>query len=71
LAAPAKTPSGIVQVLDAATAKISASAAFQAGLAKVGLEPLSLNATAAAPFIERELAKWAKVAKAANIQLKP
>ena len=69
LAAPAAVPREVIRKLEGATQKIAASPAFQADLAKVGLQPLVMTPAETAAFIEQDLDKWARVAKAANIQI--
>lgn len=69
LAAPAGAPAEAVARLEAATAKIAVDATFQAGLAKVGLQPLVMTPAETAAFIEQDLTKWARVATAARIQI--
>lgn len=69
LAAPAAMPAEAVRRLEAATVRIAATPAFQADLAKAGLQPLVMSPAETAAFIEADLAKWARVAKAAGIQI--
>lgn len=71
VAVTAATPDEVFETLDAATIKVGASAGFKAALEKAGMELMAMNAKAAAPYIERELDKWARVAKAANIRIEP
>ncbi len=69
LAAPAVTPAEAVEKLEAATGRIAASPAFQASLDKVGLQPLVMTPAETRAFIEQDLTKWARVAKAAKIEI--
>ena len=69
MAVSSRTPADNVLKLDAATSQITSSSGFQAALEKIGMEPLVLNASASASFIERELDKWARVADTAKIKL--
>lgn len=69
MAVSSRTPADIVLKLDTATSQITSSSGFQAALEKIGMEPLVMNATQSAAFIERELDKWARVATSAKIQL--
>jgi tripartite-type tricarboxylate transporter receptor subunit TctC len=69
LAAPAATPADIVGRLAAAMRNAFASSAYQAALAKLGLEPFTLSPEQSAAFITAEIGKWAAVAKSANIQV--
>lgn len=71
LAAPAGVPADTVGKLEAATTAIASSAAFHAGLASVGLQPLMMTPAETAAFIEKDLNKWARVAKAANVRVEP
>lgn len=68
-AAPANTPSAVINRINEATAAVLAMPDTKKSLAAVGM-----NAEASTPeqfgaFIRAELAKWSKVAKAANINL--
>ena len=69
LAAPAATPAEAIARLETATARIAAAPGFQAGLAKAGLQPLVMTPAETAAFIEEDLGKWARVAKAADIRV--
>jgi tripartite-type tricarboxylate transporter receptor subunit TctC len=69
LAAPASTPADIIDRLTEAMQQVSASAAYQAGLKKLGNEPFPLTPEQGAAFIEAEVDKWAAVARSANIQV--
>ena len=69
LAAPANTPADVIGALAAAMPSVFASASYQAGLQKLGLEQFSLSPEQSAAFIKAEFDKWAKVARSAGIQL--
>lgn len=69
LAAPAGLSADAIAKLETATNAIAASPTFQAGLEKVGLQPLTMTPAETAAFIERDLDKWARVAKAAKIEI--
>ncbi len=71
VAVAAATPADIFETLDAATSKVLASAGFKATLEKIGMELMAMGAKEAAPYIVREIDKWSRVAKAANIRLDP
>ena len=55
--------------LAAAMPSVFASASYQAGLQKLGLEQFSLSPELSAAFIKAEFDKWAKVARSAGIQV--
>src|SRR5499427_8236841 len=69
LAAPANTPADIIDALAAAMPSVFASASYQAGLQKLGLEQFSLSPEQSAAFITAEFDKWAEVARSAGIQV--
>ncbi len=69
LAAPADTPTDVVARLAAAMARVFASPAYQAQLAKLGLEQFNLSAEQSSAFIKTEFDKWAEVARSAGIQV--
>jgi tripartite-type tricarboxylate transporter receptor subunit TctC len=48
---------------------VFASANYQAGLQRLGLEQFSLGPKQSAAFIEAEFDKWAEVARSAAIQV--
>ena len=67
--APAKTPTAIVERFNAELQKANADATFRERLAKVGADPAqALNVAQTAEFLKREIDRWAKVVKAANIK---
>ena len=69
LAAPANAPADVTGTLAAAMPPVFASASYQAGLQKLGLEQFSLSPEQSAAFIKAELHKWAEVARSAGIQV--
>lgn len=71
VAVSAATAAEIFETLDAATTKVVASAGFKAVLEKAGMELMAMNAKDSAPYILREIDKWARVAKTANIRIEP
>lgn len=69
LAAPANTPEAIVARLARATDQVFASEAYQAVVKKTGFELFGFNDEQTAAFIKAEVARWAAVAKSANIRI--
>lgn len=69
LAAPSGVPAEAIRRLETATNTIAAAPEFQAGLAKVGLQPLVMTPAETAAFITKDQDKWARVATAAKIQI--
>jgi tripartite-type tricarboxylate transporter receptor subunit TctC len=68
-AAPAKTPTAIVDRFNAELQKASADSVFRERLAKLGADPAQpLNTAQTGEFLKREIDRWAKVVKAANIK---
>ena len=67
--APASTPAPILQRLQSEVVKIIKSAEIQERLNKLGMEPSALTAEQFAAFQAAEIAKWAKVIKAGNIEI--
>jgi len=68
-AAPAKTPPQIVERFNAELQKASADPAFRERLAKLGADPVApMGPSQTAAFLKREIERWAKVVKAANIK---
>jgi tripartite-type tricarboxylate transporter receptor subunit TctC len=70
LIAPAKSPPAIVQKMNQDVARVSQQAEYRARLAALGAE----HAAAATPseinaFLRREVERWAKVARDANIKV--
>jgi tripartite-type tricarboxylate transporter receptor subunit TctC len=67
--APANTPRPAVDRLNADLVKTLAASDVKAGLLKVGMNASSTTPEQFAQYIRDEIAKWTKVAKAANIKL--
>jgi tripartite-type tricarboxylate transporter receptor subunit TctC len=68
-AAPAKTPGPIVERFNAELQKASADPTFRERLAKLGADPAApMSLPQTAEFLKREIDRWAKVVKAANIK---
>jgi tripartite-type tricarboxylate transporter receptor subunit TctC len=68
--APAKTPSKIVERFNAELQKAATDPAFRNRLAKLGADTApALSVPATAKFLKSEIARWAKVVKAANIRV--
>ena len=68
LFAPAATPKEIVQRLAAETVKASTSADARARFAGAGTDPLGLSAEESAALLAREIERWSKVARQAQIK---
>ena len=69
IAAPAGTPQPIVARLNQELGKVLARPSVKKGLAGAGMWPSASTPEAFAEFIGKEVAKWTKVARAANIAL--
>jgi tripartite-type tricarboxylate transporter receptor subunit TctC len=69
LLAPAATPPAIVGRLHGELAKVVALEDVKEALAKQGAEPAVSTPEEFSAFVRSELAKWAKVVKAADIRL--
>ncbi|MBV0882195.1 tripartite tricarboxylate transporter substrate binding protein [Noviherbaspirillum sp. L7-7A] len=67
--APAGTPPAIVQRLQTEVAAILKQPDVQERLAKLGVEPSGMAPQQLADFQAAEIAKWAKVVKAANVKV--
>ncbi|WP_194712912.1 Bug family tripartite tricarboxylate transporter substrate binding protein [Noviherbaspirillum soli] len=67
--APAGTPSAIVQRLQTEVAAILKQPDIQERLAKLGVDPSGMAPQQLAEFQAAEIAKWAKVVKAANVKV--
>ncbi len=67
--APAGTPAAIVQRLQTEVAAILKQPDVQERLAKLGVEPSGMAPQQLADFQAAEIAKWAKVVKAANVKI--
>jgi tripartite-type tricarboxylate transporter receptor subunit TctC len=69
-AVPAKTPRQISERFNAELQKASADPAFRERLLKLGADPApALNVSQTGQFLKREIERWAKVVKAANIKV--
>jgi len=68
LFAPAATPKEIVQRLAAETVKASTSADVRARFAGAGTDQLGLSAEESAALLAREIERWSKVARQAQIK---
>jgi tripartite-type tricarboxylate transporter receptor subunit TctC len=71
LLAPAKTPSPIVAALQAAVAKAMQTPALRERLLSEGLEPVGSTPEAFATALQVDTAKWADLAKRADISPNP
>ena len=67
--APAGTPPAIVQRLQTEVAAILKQPEVQERLAKLGVDPSGMAPQQLAEFQAAEIAKWAKVVKAANVKV--
>ena len=65
--APAKTPPNIVNKLNAEIQKALQTPAVREKLAKLGVQPMAMNAGAFDKFVKEELEINAELAKAAGI----
>ena len=65
---PARTPPAIAAILNKAIADGLRARDVQERLSSLGMEAVGNSSAAAAAYIEAESAKWAKVARAANIR---
>ena len=68
LMAPKGTPAAIVNRLNEAVSKIVSQPELQQAWAKQGATPLVMNPQAFDKYVRADVAKWAKVIKAANIK---
>ncbi len=68
LVAPAKTPRAAIERLNAETVKILGSAALRDIYFTQGLEPTPSTPEAFGAYIKSEIAKWAKLVKAAGVK---
>ena len=66
--APAKTPEPILQRINREVAKLQQDPDFQAKLAATGFEPLGGSVADAREYLQKELAKWARVVKDTGAQ---
>ena len=66
---PAATPRAIVERLGRAHAEVVKRPAYAARLAELAMEPLVLDRAQTTAFVKAEIAKWRKIAAAANVKL--
>ena len=64
---PARTPRPVLEKLNGAVTKILHSPDVAKKFAALGLEPVGQDLAATDAYMKSEIAKWAKVVKAANI----
>jgi tripartite-type tricarboxylate transporter receptor subunit TctC len=69
LLAPAKTPAPIVRQLNMEVVAILKHPEVNERLSREGADPVGNTPQEFASYIKSEIAKWAKVVKAANIQV--
>jgi tripartite-type tricarboxylate transporter receptor subunit TctC len=65
--APSGTPRSVLDKLNAGVTKILHSPEVTKKFATLGLEPVGQDLAATDAYVKSEIAKWAKVVKAANI----
>lgn len=68
LVAPASTPRGVIDQLQAAIARVIHLAAIQEKLFAQGMEPVGSTPRAFDAFLRAEITKWARVVKSANMR---
>lgn len=68
LLVPAGTPPAVVNAIHAGVAESFKSASVQSAFAKIGGEPIGSSPGDFARYLEREIAKWRTVVKAAGIK---
>jgi len=68
LFAPAATPKDIVQRLAAETAKALSAADLRARFKNLGADPIGLSTEDSVALLGRELQRWSKVAKQAQVR---
>ena len=69
LLAPAKTPPAIIEKLHATIARIMATTELKAYVVNNGADPMAVGPKEFGEFLKMESAKWAQVAKAANLRI--
>lgn len=69
LVAPADTPHGIVEKINAAAAKAAADPDIRARLGRFGISPVSTWPAEFERYIRGELDRWSKVFKKSDIKL--
>jgi tripartite-type tricarboxylate transporter receptor subunit TctC len=67
-AVPAKTPTVILDILNAAITKAAQSEQVVAALVTLGVEPLLMSPEQGLGYVRNQVAKWKKVVEAANIR---
>jgi len=68
LLAPGKTPAAVIDKLSADLRRVEALPEFRARIAEVGGEVVSWSSADTQAFLEREFAKWERVARDRNIK---
>jgi len=68
LVAPARTPAAIVNRLHAEVQNVKQSPELRRQLDRLGAIPIDMTPRELGTFIERELEKWTRVIRAANIK---
>jgi tripartite-type tricarboxylate transporter receptor subunit TctC len=66
--APAGTPAGVIDRLNAEIAKVIARSEISGAWAKQGAEPMAMSPAAFGAFIKGDIEKWAKVIQTAGIK---
>ena len=69
LAAPAGTPAAAIQRLNAEVNRVVQASDVRERFAAQGAEPLTGNVEQSTAYLRSEVAKWAKVVKAANLKM--
>lgn len=69
LAVPAKTPKAVVGLISDGLSKVLVKPEYKERLSGIGMEALRMTPEQATAFTKREIEKWSKVAKAANVRL--
>ena len=69
LLAPAKTPPAIIEKLHATIARIMTTPEMKTQVVNNGADPMAMGPAEFGKFLYSESAKWAQVAKAANLRI--
>jgi tripartite-type tricarboxylate transporter receptor subunit TctC len=69
LSAPAKTPPAVIQKLNQATVKALSSPEIRQKLESVGFVVVADNPKSFSAFVDAEIAKWGKAAKASGAKM--
>jgi tripartite-type tricarboxylate transporter receptor subunit TctC len=69
LLAPAKTPPAIIDKLHNAVTRIMATPEMKTQVVNNGADPMAMGPAEFGRFLQNESAKWAQVAKAANLRI--